>query len=77
MITLANYLKLAHLICAINLTMYAWRELATGFENSMGWLTFALMYACMEVNVTQDQYRIVRAFCATLAMFITGALALA
>ena len=36
MITLANYLRLAHLICAINLTMYAWRELANGLDNTLG-----------------------------------------
>ena len=45
-------------------------------EQSLGWIVFGLMYACMEVNVTQDQYRHVRTFCATLAIFVTGALAI-
>ena len=76
MIRSATYLRLAHGICAINLIVYASRNMSGDVEQSLGWIVFGLMYACMEVNVTQDQYRHVRTFCATLAIFVTGALAI-
>lgn len=72
-----KYLKLCHVLCAINLIVYATRHAdQLGWNNHAGWLVFALMYACMEVNVTQDQLRMVRLTCATLAVLITGALAI-
>ena len=46
-----------------------------GTNEALGWLVFALMYACMEVNTQQDQFRAIRITCATLAVVVTAALA--
>ena len=74
--TAINHLKLCHVLCATHLIVYVCRNHVTlGTNEALGWLVFALMYACMEVNVQQDQFRIVRLFCATLAVVVTGALA--
>ena len=70
------HLRLCHVLCAINLIVHVARNHTTlGVNESLGWLVFGLMYACMEVNVEQDQLRLVRLFCATLAVVVTGALA--
>ena len=71
-----NHLRLCHVACAIHLIVYVARNYTTlGTNEALGWLVFGLMYACMEVNVQQDQLRFVRLFCATLAVVVTGALA--
>ncbi|MEK9700333.1 MAG: hypothetical protein VW270_31415, partial [Candidatus Poseidoniales archaeon] len=71
------HLRLCHMICAINLIVYVCRNHVTlGTNEALGWLVFGLMYACMEVNTQQDQLRFVRQFCATLAVVVTGALAI-
>jgi hypothetical protein len=75
--TTVNHLKLCHQLCAINLIVHVVRNYQTlGTNEALGWLVFGLMYACMEVNVEQDQLRVVRLFCATLAVVVTGALAI-
>lgn len=74
--TAINHLKLCHMLCACNLIIHVIRNQTTlGTNEALGWLVFGLMYACMEVNVQQDQFRAVRLFCATLAVVVTGALA--
>jgi hypothetical protein len=74
--TTVNHLKLCHVLCAINLITHVARNYQTlGTNESLGWLVFGLMYACMEVNTQQDQFRIVRLCCATLAVVVTAALA--
>jgi hypothetical protein len=66
------------MLCAINLIVHVARNYQTlGTNEALGWLVFGLMYACMEVNTEQDQLRLVRLFCATLAVVVTGALAIA
>lgn len=71
-----NHLRLCHVACAIHLMVYVCRNHVTlGTNEALGWLVFGLMYACMEVNTQQDQLRFVRLFCATLAVVVTGALA--
>jgi hypothetical protein len=75
--TAVNHLKLCHQLCAIHLMVHVARNYTTlGANEALGWLVFGLMYACMEVNVQQDQLRFVRLFCATLAVVVTGALAI-
>lgn len=72
----SDHLRLCHLMCAVNLIVYATRNHDTlGVNDAAGWLVFGLMYACMEVNTTQDRYHLIRLFCATLAVVVTGALA--
>jgi len=72
-----NHLRLCHMICAVNLIVYVARNHDTlGTNEALGWLVFGLMYACMEVNTQQDHMRVVRLFCATLAVCVTGALAI-
>ena len=74
--TAINHLRLCHVACAINLSIHVFRNTdQLGVNDSIGWLVFALMYACMEVNTQQDQFRAIRLFCATLAVVLTGALA--
>ena len=76
--TSITHLKLCHQLCAINLIMHVGRNHhVLGTNEALGWLVFALMYACMEVNTQQDQLRLVRLYCATLAVVVTGALAIA
>lgn len=75
--TSVNHLKLCHVLCAINLIVYVCRNHVTlGVNEALGWLVFALMYACMEVNTQQDQFRSIRIMCATLAVVVTAALAI-
>lgn len=74
--TSINHLRLCHMLCAINLIVHACRNHEQlGTNDSLGWLTFALMYTCMEVNTQQDQFRAIRLLCGTLAVCVTGALA--
>lgn len=71
-----RYLKLCHVSCAVCLIMHVnnnWSML--GVNEALGWLVFALMYACMEVNNTQDRMLWIRITCATLAVIVTAALA--
>lgn len=75
--TCVNHLKLCHVLCATNLIVHVCRNHVTlGTNEALGWLVFALMYACMEVNVQQDQFRAIRIMCATLAVVVTAALAI-
>jgi hypothetical protein len=75
--TAVNHLRLCHMLCAVNLIMHVARNYHTlGTNEALGWLVFGLMYACMEVNTEQDQLKLVRLCCATLAVVVTGALAI-
>jgi len=75
--TTTNHLRLCHVLCAVHLITHVARNYQTlGTNEALGWLVFGLMYACMEVNTEQDQLRFVRLFCATLAVVVTGALAI-
>lgn len=75
--TAVNHLRLCHVLCAVHLIIHVARNYQTlGTNEALGWLVFGLMYACMEVNVEQDQLRLVRLFCATLAVVVTAALAI-
>lgn len=74
--TQVRYLCLCHVACAINLVVHVCRnQQQLGVNESLGWLVFALMYACMEVNTTPDRLRVIRLISATLAVWITAALA--
>ena len=71
-----NYLKACHMTCAMLLVVHVCRNyVMLGTNEALGWLVFALMYACMEVNTQQDQFRAIRITCATLAVVVTAALA--
>ena len=71
-----RYLRACHVACAVCLIMHVFNnQQQLGVNEALGWLVFALMYACMEVNNTQDGMRWIRITCATLAVIVTAALA--